>query len=155
MFTRCSRCHMKALCKVSSVQVDFPLAFLLLHSPLSYQYRNWFFPKKCTGYETLLNIYRTPGFPGITIRAVILNPLKWSNTLKQFVGNLPTNCLSVSDHFTKLVLKVLPFTTDWNIFAQTLHPQVKKKHRYLNLVDSDQSNEQFCGNSKIGKFWKR
>ena len=24
------------------------------------------------------------------------NPTKWSNTLKQFVGNLPTNCLSVT-----------------------------------------------------------
>ena len=27
------------------------------------------------------------------------NPAKWSNTLKQFVGKLPTNCLSVFDHF--------------------------------------------------------
>ena len=32
------------------------------------------------------------------------NPTKWSNTLKQFVGNLPTNCLSVFDHFVKLAL---------------------------------------------------
>ena len=32
---------------------------------------------------------------------------KWSNTLKQFVGNLPTNCLSVFDHFVGLVLKGL------------------------------------------------
>ena len=38
------------------------------------------------------------------------NPTKWSNTLKQFVGNLPTNCLSVFDHFVKLVLKVLKIT---------------------------------------------
>ena len=35
------------------------------------------------------------------------NPTKWSNTLKQFVGNLPTNCLSVFDHFVKLALKRL------------------------------------------------
>ena len=27
---------------------------------------------------------------------------KWSNTLKQVVGNLPTNCLSVFDHFKGL-----------------------------------------------------
>ena len=27
------------------------------------------------------------------------NPEKWSNTLKQIVGNLPTICLSVFDHF--------------------------------------------------------
>ena len=37
------------------------------------------------------------------------NPRKWSNTLKQFVGNLPTNCLSVFDHFVILVLKGLNF----------------------------------------------
>ena len=32
---------------------------------------------------------------------------RWSNTFKQFVGNLPTNCLSVLDHFGGLVLKGL------------------------------------------------
>ena len=42
----------------------------------------------------------------------VLNPLsakftKWSNTLKQFVGKLPTNCLSVFDHFMGVVLKGL------------------------------------------------
>ena len=35
------------------------------------------------------------------------NLTKWSNTLKQFVGNLPTNCLSGFDHFVKLALKGL------------------------------------------------
>ena len=34
-------------------------------------------------------------------------PTKWSNTLKQFVGKLPTNCLSVLDHFVGLALKEL------------------------------------------------
>ena len=33
------------------------------------------------------------------------NPTKSSDILKQFVGNLPTNCLSVSDHFVGLALK--------------------------------------------------
>ena len=33
------------------------------------------------------------------------NPEKWSNTLKQIVGNLPTICLSVFDHFMNLALK--------------------------------------------------
>ena len=32
---------------------------------------------------------------------------KWSNTLKQFVDQLPTNCLSVFNHFVGLVLKGL------------------------------------------------
>ena len=34
-------------------------------------------------------------------------PTKWSNTLKQLVGKLSTNCLSVFGHFMKLVLKGL------------------------------------------------
>ena len=34
-------------------------------------------------------------------------PTKWPNTLKQFVGKLPTNCLSMFDHFVKLTLKGL------------------------------------------------
>ena len=41
-----------------------------------------------------------------------INPLsakltKWPNTLKQFVGSLPTNCLSVFGHFMGLALKGL------------------------------------------------
>ena len=35
------------------------------------------------------------------------NPIKWSNTLKQFVSNLLTNCVSVLDHFVILALKGL------------------------------------------------
>ena len=47
-----------------------------------------------------------------TFTEEILNPLsanftKWSNALKQFVGNLPTNYLSVFDHFVRLALKGL------------------------------------------------
>ena len=43
---------------------------------------------------------------------ILINPLsakttKWSNTLKQFVGKQPTNCLSVFDHFMELTLKGL------------------------------------------------
>ena len=33
------------------------------------------------------------------------NFTKWSNTLKQIVSNLPTNCLSVFEHFVGLALK--------------------------------------------------
>ena len=32
------------------------------------------------------------------------NFTKWSNTLKQFVANLPMNCLSVFDHFVGLAV---------------------------------------------------
>ena len=40
------------------------------------------------------------------------NFAKWSNTLKQFVGKLPTNCLSVFDHFVRLALKGLRKTPE-------------------------------------------
>ena len=36
-----------------------------------------------------------------------VNLTKWSNTLKQFVGNLTKNCLSVFDHFVGLTFKGL------------------------------------------------
>ena len=41
------------------------------------------------------------------INSLSANPTKSSNTLKQFVGNLLTNCLSVLDHFMQLALKGL------------------------------------------------
>ena len=37
------------------------------------------------------------------------NPTKWSNTFKQFVDKLLTNCLSVFDHFVGLALKGLRY----------------------------------------------
>ena len=52
------------------------------------------------------------GDTAATYKLSELNPLsanltKWSNTLKQFVGKLPTNYLSVFDHFVGLALKGL------------------------------------------------
>ena len=44
------------------------------------------------------------------------NPTKWSNTLKQFVGNLPTNCLSVFDHFVIWALKGLSEFKEINFY---------------------------------------
>ena len=35
------------------------------------------------------------------------NFTKWSNTLKQFVGKLPTSCLNVFDHFVGFAMKGL------------------------------------------------
>ena len=43
----------------------------------------------------------------MNINPLNANPEKWSNTLKQIVGNLPTICLSVFDHFMNLALKGL------------------------------------------------
>ena len=43
----------------------------------------------------------------LAVNPLTANPTKWSNTLKQFVGKLTTNCLSVFDHFVNLALKEL------------------------------------------------
>ena len=43
----------------------------------------------------------------IMVNPLNANPEKWSNTLKQIFGNLPTICLSVFDHFMNLALKGL------------------------------------------------
>ena len=55
---------------------------------------------------------------------IYFNPLsvnftKWSNTLKQFVGKLQTNCLSVFDHFMGLVLKGLRFWINHSCLAHS------------------------------------
>ena len=62
----------------------------------------------------------------------ILNPLsasfiKLSNTLKQFVGKLPMNCLSVFDHFVGLALKGLSFLT---VFAYDLYKAESRAGRW-------------------------
>ena len=41
------------------------------------------------------------------INPLSANPRKWSNTFKQFVDNLATNCLSVCHHLVILALKEL------------------------------------------------
>ena len=53
--------------------------------------------------------YILKGFqlPECVFNPLSANPRKWSNTLKQFVSNLATNCLSVFDHFVILVPKGL------------------------------------------------
>ena len=53
---------------------------------------------------------------------LIVNPTKWSNTLKQFVGNLPTNCLIVFDHFVIFTLKEFKIITFVNVPFNTISP---------------------------------
>ena len=50
--------------------------------------------------------FRTPLLV-LFINLLSANPTKSSNTLKQFVGKLPTNCLSVFDHIVGLALERL------------------------------------------------
>ena len=56
-----------------------------------------------------------------TFNPLSANPIKWSNTLKQFIGNLPTNCLSVFDHFINPFTK-LSQIREW-AFEQTCNFQ--------------------------------
>ena len=73
-------------------------------------------------YQTLYNNIGQMGHVFSRIIAkltsqVVFNPLStkltnWPNTLKQFVGNLPTNCLSVFGHFVGLAFKGLKSVAD-------------------------------------------
>ena len=48
----------------------------------------------------------------LDVKPLSANPTKWSNTLKQFLGKMPTNCLSVFDYFVKQALKGLRLPAD-------------------------------------------
>ena len=70
------------------------------------------------GYCAILDSILSANFPSEIYDpnlCNLVNPLsanftKWSNTLEQFVSNLPTNCLSVFDYFVGLALKGLKHT---------------------------------------------
>ena len=58
------------------------------------------------------------------LKSTIFNPLgtnftKSSNTLEQFVGKLPTNCLGVFGHFVGLALKRLIYCRVGQSLLQT------------------------------------
>ena len=65
------------------------------------------------------------------------NPKKWSDTLKIFVGKLPTNCLSVFDHYVSLALKGLIAHWSINMFFCTkiIHLVPTSKRRIENSVE--------------------
>ena len=59
----------------------------------------------------------------VSINSLSANPTKWPNTRKQFVGKLPTNCLSVFGHFDNLALKGLKIANTLKLlsaFAEVL-----------------------------------
>ena len=75
------------------------LLLLLLPSSmciiLAYFFSSWFFFFNwCSiSIERLIHFLE-----GLVFNPLSVNPTKWSNTLKQFFGKLPANCLSVFDH---------------------------------------------------------
>ena len=62
------------------------------------------------------------------------NPTKWSNILKQFVGELPTNCLSVFDHFVGMALKGLMVEENPLVVTVTVLHLVLAKLIQLNVI---------------------
>ena len=62
----------------------------------------------------------------LTLNPLNANPEKWSNTLKQIVGNLPTICLSVFDHFMNLALKGLNLSYLSSFFTKQLKSESSK-----------------------------
>ena len=74
------------------------------------------------------------------INPLSANPTKWPNTLKQFVGKLPTNCLSVLGHFINLALKGLMRT---DIDATSWGWRVKDKKLELTMMRNESQTNIF------------
>ena len=71
-----------------------------------------------------------------------INPLsanftKWSNTLKKFLGNFPTNCLSVFDHFVILAFRGLTLDFLSSVFL----PYQKVTTKNLNILTTKRAFE--------------
>ena len=73
----------------------------------------------------------------ITVNPLNANPEKWSNTLKQIVGNLPTICLSVFDHFMNLALKGLKIAK----YVESITGYTVKNKQVVNFSTSLHENE--------------
>ena len=93
--------------RVLNVIMDFSKPFHMSDYRPNYSILNWVFET-----QSLKNNKKNLKCFRLSMLLKDLNPLstnitKWSNTLKQFVGKLPTDCLSVFDHFVILALKGL------------------------------------------------
>ena len=120
-----------------TTQPFFRNDFYLLLYQLQYQKMAW----KLTKF--------TPVFVSLTFLSFTLNPLssnptKWSNTLKQFVGKLPTNRLSVFYHFVGLALKGLKL----DICCDEYCPPLQEKNMRIERVADCRT----CQNSKTLPF---
>ena len=65
------------------------------------------------------------------------NPTKWPNIVKQFVGKLSTNCLSVFNHFVGLAYKVQFLYTIYSVQEKdNVKPENITKFHQMNLLRS-------------------
>ena len=96
--------HFQEICKITLVP------------PLSFIFHSFFFFAFCFFHLDSMIPYN-PWFPvSSTINPLSANFTKWSNTLKQFVGKLRMNSLSVFDHFVGLALKGLSSQLEGSTF---------------------------------------
>ena len=63
-------------------------------------------------------------------------PTKWSDTLKQFVGKFPMNCLGVFEHFVRLALKGLTHFSSLFPFGFLVFSGCMKWNNDQNWVNS-------------------
>ena len=80
--------------KIMCMLLTIPVASCSSESSFSALRRIKTYLRSTMGQERLRSI--------AIINPLSANPTKWSNTLKQLVGKLPTNCLIVFDHFVGL-----------------------------------------------------
>ena len=104
----------------------------------------------CTGFMIKYEHYLiTKVYHIKTLSTLSVNFTKWSNTLKQFVGTLPMNCLSVFDHFVGLALKGLStaywkmHNIQWKVctaiksvqcMMKSVLNKIKTKHHIMHIV---------------------
>ena len=95
-------------------------------------------------YYWLLELVKTN-----CVNPLSVNPSKWVNTLKQFVGKLPRSCLYVFDHFVLLAqrLRMSAFKFLCSSIEKTL--DIKWKQRRLQ---SSFTNRFFAAASEICKL---
>ena len=105
--------------KVFRLKNDAPFSWIL--SWLFLFYTSW---KRQKSFDFILGSFQRIWKENIGLKLLNINifleyvnplrtsPTKWSNTLRQFVGKLPTTCLSVFGHFVGLELKQLKFLTE-------------------------------------------
>ena len=76
----------------------------------------------------------------VWVKPLSTNPTKWSNTLKQFISNLPTNCLSVFDLFVKFALKEL---SSHQIYSKMLRQFRKPNPNFIRVIKNLSFNQSF------------
>ena len=74
------------------------------------------------------------------------NITKWSNTLKQFVSKLPTNCLSVFDHFVGFALKRLIYKLRHVLIKQLLQKRPQYAVIYVGVTSNFEGQRKFTQN---------